>query len=156
MRALLEQPSAVLTIDASRDCLRGGCARRVESHLAKATRAGDRALVVLRQVQACSSDDLFDDVLAVVERFLDETPATQTTASGDVRKSLVGFVLIASRLARETCIQFERLGSGAPDALMRSGELENLWPRSSFSSTVNAAKRAFINRLGSDLAVICG
>ena len=35
-------------------------------------------------------------------------------------------------------------------------EIEALWPRERFSSGVNAAKRAFINRLAGGKALLCG
>ena len=47
-------------------------------------------------------------------------------------------------------------GGGAAHAIVSSGELEALWPRHAFSPAVNAAKRALINRLGTDLALVCG
>lgn len=82
--------------------------------------------------------------------------APQTTAAGDVRKALAGFLLLAPCLSPERCAQVEARGAGAPQELIRGGDLEALWPRAQFSPAVNTAKRAFINRLGTDLAVACG
>lgn len=153
---LLARPERLLDLDAARDCTDGGCATRIEAHLVAASDQGERALVIMRQVEVCASDRLYDDVLAVVERFLDDTPAVQTTASGEVRKALVGFILLAPCLSRDECAQYEALGTAAPEELVQGGALERLWPRSGFSKVVQTARRAFINRLGTDLAVVCG
>ena len=72
------------------------------------------------------------------------------------RKALAAFVLIAPCLTRERCTEVELLGGGAPYELQRGGDVEAIWSQARFSAPVNAAKRAFINRLGSDLAVVCG
>ena len=85
--------------------------------MATASAAGQLSLVVLRQVEACATDELYDDVVAVVERFLDETPATLTTAHGEVTKALVGFVLLAPCLTTERCHTIEASGGhAAPNA----------------------------------------
>ena len=72
-----------------------------------------------------------------------------------MRKALVGFVMLTSCLTAERCAEVAARGEGAPAELVQGGDLEALWPRAHFSAAVNTAKRAFINRLGSDLAVIC-
>ena len=156
-RDLMPDGAHVLELQAGADCGGSdGCAARIEKHVATASAAGQLSLVVLRQVEACATDELYDDVVAVVERFLDETPATLTTAHGEVTKALVGFVLLAPCLTTERCHTIEASGGHAANELIRSGEVEALWPRAHFSAAVNAARRAFINRLGTDLAVVCG
>ena len=92
----------------------------------------------------------------MVERFLDETNDVQTTAHGAVVKSLVGFLLVASCLTLARCEQVAAEGAAAPYKLISSGEMENLWPTERFSSEINIARRALVNRLGTDLAVLCG
>ena len=154
-RRLLAHPEGLLEINAAIECGDGSCATRVEAHVARVSRANEHALVVMRHVDACATDAVYDDLLAVVERFLDETPAVQTTASGEVRKALVGFLLLAPSLPRDACERYEALGTAAPAALVHSGTVEELWPRSAFTKAVQTARRAFINRLGSDLAVVC-
>ena len=152
----------VLELVAERDCGGGGsgggggCAGRIEAHAAAASTAGERALIVVHHVEACASDALYDDAISAVERFLDPTPDVQITASGAVRKALMGFVLFAPCLSAERCAAVGAADGGAARELIASGELEALWPRASFSPAVNAAKRAFINRIGSDLDVLCG
>jgi len=146
----------VLTLSTGDECAGGSsCADRIEKHVAAASAANQRALVVLRQVEACASDDHYDGSLSVVERFLDETPYEVTTAHGEVKKALVGFLLVAPCLERSTCEEIEAKGEDAA-AYALKGEVEAMWPREKFSNEVNAAKRAFINRLGTDLAVMCG
>lgn len=155
-RSLMARRAHVLDLRASTDCSgRGECASRIEHFAAAASSRGEFALVVLRHVEACASDELYDDVISAVERFLDDTPSELTTAHGVVRKSLVAFVLLAPCLVRERCLTIEGTGSAAAQELIAGGEVEALWPRSYFSPAVNAAKRAFINRLGTDLAVVC-
>ena len=72
-----------------------------------------------------------------------------------MKKALVGFLLVAPCLERSTCEEIEAKGEDAA-AYALKGEVEAMWPREKFSNEVNAAKRAFINRLGTDLAVMCG
>ena len=76
-------------------------------------------------------------------------------AAPQVSKAHAAFVLVAPSLSRERCTAVAATGRSVPAELRRGGELEVLWPRARFSAAVNAAKRAFINRLGSDLAVVC-
>lgn len=106
-------------------------------------------------MEACASDELYDDVIAAVERFLDETPAELTTAHGTIRKALIGFLLFAPCLESERCRAIGASSASDAHELVAGGEVEALWPRARFSPEVNAAKRAFINRLGTDLAVVC-
>ena len=150
-------PGHVIDLDVEAECASQGCASRIEKHLAASSGAGKRALVVLRHVDACATDQMYDEVVGVIERYLDETPAVQTTAHGEVIKSRSAFLLIASCLTKSRCEQIEASGAAsAPHELVAGGDVERLWPRERFSSEVNTAKRALINRLGTDLAVMCG
>ena len=156
-RSLLPSSGGVLELHAATDCDGGGdCAARIERHLAATSARGERSLVVVRHVEACASDAMFDSILSTIERYLDETPQVQTTAYGDVVKALTGFVLFAPSLTQERCEAILASGADVSHELVRSGEVESLWPRARFSAAVNAAKRAFVNRLGSDLAIVCG
>ena len=156
-RLLVSSPSRRLDIDASRDCnstVDGGCYARVEAHLVTASRDNERALVILRHVETCTTDQLYDNVLSVIERFLDETPAVEITAKGDVRKAFASFILFAPCLARDECVRYE--SSYESGGIAQSGALETLWPHAGYSKAVQTARRAFINRLGTALTVVCG
>ena len=115
-----------------------------------ASRDRERALVIMRHVETCTTDQLYDDVLSVIERLLDETPAVLPTANGDVRKALASFILFAPCLTRDECGLYESEG------IAQSGALEALWPHAGYSKAVQIARRAFINRLGTALTVVCG
>jgi len=151
-RLLVSSPSRRLDIDASRDCnstVDGGCNARVQAHLVMASRDRERALVIMRHVETCTTDQLYDDVLSVIERLLDETPAVLPTANGDVRKALASFILFAPCLTRDECVRRESKG------IAQDGALEALWPHAGYSKAVQIARRAFINRLGTALTVVC-
>ena len=62
------------------------------------------------------------------------------------------------RLVRKRCARVRREAAGDEAALQREldREIENLWPRERFSSSVNAAKRAFINRIAGGKSLLCG
>ena len=64
----------------------------------------------------------------------------------------------AVAVCAERCAAVGAADGGAARELIASGELEALWPRvrAVLTPAVAAAKRAFINRIGSDLDVLCG
>ena len=80
------------------------------------------------------------------------------TAHGPVVASLHAVLLVSASLPPERCARVRSEAAGDEAALQREldREIEALWPRERFSSGVNAAKRAFINRLAGGKALLCG
>ena len=110
-------------------------------------RAGERAR---HHIEAC--DALYDDATSRPS-FLDPTRRDDRERPGRRARRSWWLMLFAPwPVCAERCAAV----GGAACELIASGELEALWPRASFSPAVNAAKRAFINRIGSDLDVLCG
>lgn len=103
--------------------------------------------------EACTSDVLFSDVVSGLERLMDAS-GTRIVEAGDVTTSAAAALLVAPSLSRERCLEIS--GAGGSMSSMLAEELEALWPESGFSSEVRIARRAFINRLGTRLGVICG
>jgi hypothetical protein len=52
-------------------------------------------------------------------------------------------------LTRDECVRRESEG------IAQDGALEALWPHAGYSKAVQIARRAFINRLGTALTVVC-
>ena len=78
------------------------------------------------------------------------------TASGAMRERRSWWLMLfAPWPSAERCAAVGAADGGAARELIASGELEALWPRASFSPAVNAAKRAFINRLAGGKALLC-
>jgi hypothetical protein len=73
----------------------------------------------------------------------------KSLAPGDVRKALASFSLFAPCLTRDECVRRESEG------IAQDGALEALWPHAGYSKAVQIARRAFINRLGTALTVVC-
>ena len=68
--------------------------------------------------------------------------------------SAAAVLIFARALTPERCLEISRAGA-AMDGLLAE-QLEALWPADRFSSEVRTARRAFINRLGTRIGVICG
>lgn len=75
-----------------------------------------------------------------------------------VHTSAAALLFLAPALDPAKCkaIQSSRNPSAAQSTyVMLQAELEALWPKSIFSADVNIIRRAFINRLGSRVGIIC-
>jgi hypothetical protein len=151
----VQESLRVLRLRPARDCSGGArvCIQRIEEYLAAASAAKQRGLVVVENVEECTSDAMYDAVLSPIERFLDETNEVVVTAAGEIRKAFAAFILVAPKLTSARCAAIEGEATGATTELR--AEVEELWPKQSFSTEVNTARRALINRIGSDLAILC-
>ena len=81
------------------------------------------------------------------------------TADGWARPELAGFMLLSSSLTPSRCAELDALHAAADEGALRrelARELEAVWPRERFSSAVNTAKRAILNRIGTDVVHLCG
>ena len=124
---------------------------RVEAH--NASTAGERPR---HHIEAC--DALYDDAISRLS-FLDPTRVDDRERPGRrARRSWWLMLFVAPWPSAERCAAVGAADGGAARELIASGELEALWPRvrAVLTPAVAAAKRAFINRIGSDLDVLCG
>jgi len=131
----------------------------IDRFLAARTAAGRPALVLVEQVASVGDDAAFDRAIAPLERLVEPTLNQPVdTAHGPVLASLHAVLLVSASLPPERCVRVRREAAGDEAALQREldREIEALWPRERFSSAVNAAKRAFINRLAGGKTLLCG
>ena len=71
--------------------------------------------------------------------------------------SSAAVLLLAPSLTPARCAELAASGEadGAAHGALQA-ELEMLWPRAGFSAEGTAARRAFINRLGTRVGAVCG
>jgi len=149
----------VLRVSPLTECRRGEPSCDIDHFLAARTAAGRPALVLVEQVASVGSDAAFDRAIAPLERLVEPTLNQPVdTAHGPVVASLHAVLLVSASLPPERCARVRSEAAGDEAALQREldREIEALWPRERFSSGVNAAKRAFINRLAGGKALLCG
>ena len=142
----------------------------IERFLATRTEARRPSLVVVQGLDGCGSDAAFDRAIAPLERLIEPTLNQPVdTAYGPVRASLHAVLLVAGMPAAravEACMQLRADasadpsggGGGVGEARLQQAldaELEAMWPRHVFSSGVNAAKRAFVNRIAGAKVLLC-
>ena len=116
------------------------------------------ALVLVERVAGVDGDAAFDRAIAPLERLIEPTLNQPVdTAHGPVLASLHAVLLLADGLAPARCaaIRAEAAGDEAQLQMQLDAEIEAMWPRERFSSAVNAAKRAFINRLAGAKGLVC-
>uniref|UniRef100_A0A7S3AZZ9 Uncharacterized protein n=1 Tax=Haptolina ericina TaxID=156174 RepID=A0A7S3AZZ9_9EUKA len=145
--------AGVLELTPKVNCTAGGCTHLVERHLASATAGAGRGLILLTDVDSCDSDPLFEDVILGLERFLDAREPT-LTQHGEVRGAAAAFLLLARTVVPERCLELRQLGDERL-AHQLEAEVEAMWPRGRYSPSIAVARRAFINRLGSRVGLIC-
>jgi hypothetical protein len=146
---------SVAALDSCGNSSAPGCGAWLESRLIEATRANSPALVLLRRVDSCATDDEFDSTISIIEKFVDPLlGAPVLTVHGEVRASLSAFVLVSSHLEATACEEAAHLVSRVgPQAV--ASVIETMWPAERFSAGVLAARRALLNRLGSRVAFLC-
>ena len=129
----------------------------IERMLVSAPRAQQPALLILRNTEGCVTDACFQ-VLSAIERFVEHTLGQRVvTQFGEVDASLAAVLIEVRVLSRRECdalVEAYREGALALLAAMRQ-QVERAWPRERFSAATNVAKRALINRIGSDVAPLC-
>ena len=153
----------------------GGGGGTIERFLATRTEARRPSLVVVEGLDGCGSDAAFDRSISPLERLIEPTLNQPVdTAYGPVRASLHAVLLVAglpTGRALEACAQMRADAAAADPSGGGSGgssssgearlqqvldaELEVMWPRHMFSSGVNAAKRAIVNRIAGAKALLC-
>jgi len=162
---LLRQPfRQLLELEPLANCSSGGCTRRMEEFFARATAQGGRGLLLVHKADECRTDDLLGDVVGGVERLMDAKGTLEVLVDGtpgQVKTSATAVLFLAPTLSQEKCTEIlDAVSNARHSAVLTSSgmlqeQLELLWPSSGFSSEINTMKRAFINRLGSKIGVVC-
>lgn len=154
----LAAPSYTLELSPALESTEPGLSvESIERMLVSATRAQQPALLILRNTEGCVTDACFQ-VLSAIERFVEHTLGQRVvTQFGEVDASLAAVLIEVRVLSRWECdalVEAYREGALALLAAMRQ-QVERAWPRERFSAATNVAKRALINRIGSDVAPLC-